>query len=169
MLPNGEFSPKNIYSVSKKSNNSYGELVDLIKKIESDQKSSSNLIFVTDNDNNFLYANNAFLKLYQYTVGEILNIEFNQIFVSPNSPLIINGSSDTANQFPISKQVLSLKKDNSVVEININILPVYDANGFVCGYQNTISHYEENLSTEEELTKLFKELRHSFKNFPDTE
>ncbi|MCL5027862.1 MAG: PAS domain S-box protein [Bacteroidetes bacterium] len=166
MLPSGEFSLKNNYHKTNKSNHNYSELVELIKSIESDHNPSTDLIFVTDCDNKFLYANNTFLKTYQYTIAELLNIDFNRIFFSFNHHSKNKNEADSY-QYPLSKRTLSLKKDNTIVDINIKISPVIDGNGEICGYKNIISQHEEDITLEEKFLMILKELKHSFKNFPD--
>ncbi len=166
MLPSGEFSLSNISCEYKNSNRGYSKLVEQIQKIESEENRTKDLIFVTDYENKFLYANNSFLSTFQYTIAELINTDFNKIFFCYNYQSIkldsLNG-----NQFPFIKKILSLKKDNSLVEININIIPIFNENGRICGYNNIITNHEENILSEEIIPKLFKEIKYSYKNFPD--
>lgn len=165
MLSSGEFS-KNISSEYKNSNHTYNRLVEEIRRVESEENHKNDLVFVIDNDNKFLYANNLFQNSYQYTIAELINLDLNKIFLSYNNIKTNNGPS-IQNKLSVSQKLLSLKKDKSLVEVNITILPIYGSNKELCGYTNIISHFNENILDEEIIPRLLKEFNGASQNFPD--
>ena len=165
MWLNVEVSLKNNYPLA--SNTNYTVLVERIKKIEAAKNSSYDLVAVTDEKNKFIYANNEFLTTYQYSIAELINITYSYIFIGFTSPRHDLKNDATPNQYLLSRQTLSIKKDNSIVEIYLKVLPIVDEKGEVCGYENVATISTDNKTTEEKFLELLTELERSFKKLPD--
>lgn len=148
-------------------NTNYTALVEKIRIIQSTKNTSIDLVSVTDIRNNFLYANNEFLNKYQYTIAELINIKFSYVFIGQKYPQHNLKNTITPNQYLLSKKVMSIKKDNSIIETYLKVLPILDEKGEICGYENIATVDEDNKSFEEIILRLFAELGNSFNKFPD--
>ncbi len=167
MWPSGEVSLKNGYPVNNNTNCNYGVLVERIRAIESNQSSTSDLISISDNENRFLFANNTFLTTYQYTIAELLNIKFNHIFIGLTGSHKNKKIGETKNLNLLSRQTLSLRKDNSIVDVYLKVQPIVDEKGEICGFENITTLNTDKKTVEEKFLNLLTELERTFKKFPD--
>ncbi len=145
----------------------YSVLVSKIKEIESCYNFSTDLVSIIDSNYNFVYANGAFLKAYQYSLLELLNINFPHIFIGCNISIKYLKQELRGKNFLILQKTSSLKKNNTIIIVQLKIIPIVGEDYEVFGFQIIATEKPTEEKTEELFASLIKDLTRTFERLPE--
>ena len=145
----------------------YDLLVTKIKELEFRNNNSSDLVSLIDDKYNFVFANNAFLKTFQYSLLELLNINFSEIFIGCNISVKSVKHDLSKKNFLLSQQTSSLKKDNTLLIVGIKFIPILNQNSELYGFEIIAAEKIVNEKLDEVFSILLKDLLRKFEKLPE--
>jgi|GEM_PF-2912157 len=142
-------------------------LVTKVKEAESYYEGSTDLVSIINEKHRFAYANNAFLKAYQYTQLELCNKKFFSVFIGCDISSKSVKHELQEKIFLITQQITSLRKDNSILNVCLKILPIFDENRVICGYEIYASPNPTKEKAEDIFKILLRDLETTYDRFPE--
>jgi len=130
-------------------------------KLKKAVDNSGEVIFLTDKEGVFTFANSAFTSIYGFTADEI---------VGKATPRILKGGLEEDNYYKLfwetlkggkekRSELVNKKKDGTLINVEISATPIFDEKNNIIGYLGIQRDITARKRAEEEITMLAHSLR----------
>jgi len=138
-----------------------------VKLLASDYANSIDIIAAIDINQQFVFANNSLLNAFQYTIEEVRQRKFADLFQSIKTDVDINKILSQADKSLWSGEVICFKNDENTFNSRLKIISVQNNNGSLCGYALIAKNFEIIKPNYEKLFEFLLGLEKSYHYFPD--
>ena len=112
-------------------------------------QSSQELICITDQDNRFTFANQAFLHAYGYTTEEILGKTPDLLYSAKNPPGLCNLIHQQTLRGGWKGEVVNCRKDGAEFPVSLNTSPIKNGEGRTLGLVGVATDISERRRAEQ--------------------
>jgi PAS domain S-box-containing protein len=138
-----------------------------IKLLTSDYNNSANTIAVIDTNREFVFANNALLDAFQFSLLELKGKKISDLFHSVSSHNDIDKAISQTEKSSWSGEVICYKNDGSTFNSKLEISPIKDNDEIVYGYELNTTNLEGVKLSYSKLFEFLLKLKKSHHSFPD--
>ncbi|MEO8412412.1 MAG: PAS domain S-box protein [Ginsengibacter sp.] len=134
---------------------------DELTKLSMVAKETSNGVIISDYDQNILWVNNAFTKMFGYTLDEVKGINLMELIRGPDTDADVEKyvKKQLEKKKPFVFELINYTKSRDKIFVRVQVQPIFDENGDIKQYfalQTDITRQKE-LEVKVRLEKIIKQ------------